>query len=156
MLSVANAVNAGNATNANTIGGYTVDALKSLFINSIYPIGSIYTSISSTNPSTLFGGTWEQIKDTFLLASGSVYSAGSTGGEAAHTLTAIEMPSHTHGAWGVNDGTTVVAQMGNYPIRIYQDKQANWNVTGIDYAGGSQPHNNMPPYLAVYMWKRIS
>lgn len=48
------------------------------------PIGSVYISVSSTNPSTYFGGTWEQIKDKFLLCCGNTYTAGSTGGEATH------------------------------------------------------------------------
>ena len=65
-------------------------------IDVIYPVGSIYMSVNSVNPSNLFGGTWEQIKDTFLLASGDTYANGSTGGEATHTLTTNEMPSHTH------------------------------------------------------------
>lgn len=64
--------------------------------NLIYPVGSIYMSVNDVNPATLFGGTWEKIKDAFLLASGDVYSNGSTGGEATHTLTENEMPSHTH------------------------------------------------------------
>lgn len=64
--------------------------------NKIYPIGSIYMSINETNPSELFGGEWEQIEDRFLLACGTTYSNGSTGGEEKHTLTKDEMPSHTH------------------------------------------------------------
>ena len=62
----------------------------------LYPIGSIYLSTNNVNPGTLFGNTWEQIQDTFLLAAGSTYSAGSTGGEANHTLTESELPGHTH------------------------------------------------------------
>ena len=62
----------------------------------IYPIGSIYMSVNDVNPSELFGGTWQQIKDTFLLASGDVYNNGATGGEATHTLSASEIPTHTH------------------------------------------------------------
>ena len=50
--------------------------------NKIYPIGSIYMSVNSTNPSELFGGEWERIQDRFLLASGSAYANGSTGGSA--------------------------------------------------------------------------
>lgn len=50
---------------------------------SIYPVGSIYLSVNATSPAELFGGTWEQIKDTFLLASGDTYEAGSTGGVLA-------------------------------------------------------------------------
>ena len=61
-----------------------------------YPVGSIYLSVNNTNPSELFGGTWERIKDKFLLASGDTYSNGSTGGSATHTLTTNEMPSHKH------------------------------------------------------------
>ena len=64
--------------------------------NKIYPVGSIYMSINSTDPSELFGGEWEQIKDRFLLACGTTYSNGATGGEATHTLTTNEMPTHSH------------------------------------------------------------
>lgn len=63
----------------------------------VYPIGSIYMSVNSTNPGTLFAGTtWEQLKDRFLLGAGDTYSAGDTGGSASHTLTMDEMPSHNH------------------------------------------------------------
>lgn len=122
----------------------------------IYPIGSIYISANNTSPATLFGGTWVQIKDTFLLAAGTTYTAGTTGGEADHTLTFDEMPLHCHNgsdnyidyaAMGgtSNNRSVVCAGAGNkiaFPV--------------TDYAGGDQPHNNMPPYLAVYMWKRIA
>ena len=67
-----------------------------VLINLIYPIGSIYLSVNSTSPQQLFGGEWEQIKDKFLLSAGDTYSGGSEGGEAAHTLTVEEMPSHNH------------------------------------------------------------
>ena len=63
---------------------------------SMYPIGSIYRSVKSTDPSELFGGTWELLKDVFLMAAGDSYPAGSTGGEAEHALTVDEMPNHTH------------------------------------------------------------
>lgn len=64
--------------------------------NTIYPIGAIYLSTVSTPPSTLFGGTWSQIQNMFLLAAGTSYAAGTTGGSATHTLTTAELPSHTH------------------------------------------------------------
>ena len=82
-------------TKANSNHTHTSNQVTDL-INTIYPVGSIYMSVNSTNPSVLFGGTWEQIKDTFLLATGDTYANGSTGGEATHTLTENEMPSHTH------------------------------------------------------------
>lgn len=63
----------------------------------IYPIGSIYMSVNNVDPSTVFGGTWQQIKDRFLLACGDTYNNGATGGEATHTLNVFEMPVHNHG-----------------------------------------------------------
>lgn len=112
------------------------------------PIGSVYISVSSTNPSTYFGGTWEQIKDKFLLCCGNTYTAGSTGGEATHKLTVDEMPSHNHGFggwidWYSKGGSTGIIGTGT-------------SAGTTSSKGGNQPHNNMPPYLAVYVWKRIS
>ena len=89
---------------SNIIG--TIPILKQLLnksdklFDTIYPVGSIYMSAVNTSPSTLFGGTWEQIKDTFLLSAGDTYNAGTTGGEAEHTLTTSEMPSHNHSFTG--------------------------------------------------------
>ena len=72
-------------------------------IDIIYPIGSVYISVTSTNPKVLFGGEWTQIKDTFLLACGNSYANGATGGEAQHTLTVSEMPNHAHTTTFYND-----------------------------------------------------
>lgn len=114
----------------------------------VYPVGAIYVSVAGTNPSTLFGGTWVQIKDRFLLAAGSSYDAGSTGGEATHTLTIDEMPSHNHEYYypGFNTGTDWYGQNG----------VANGNASVTEKTGGGKAHNNMPPYLAVYVWKRTA
>ena len=65
-------------------------------LDMMWPVGSIYISVSSTSPATLFGGTWQRIKDTFLLASGDTYSADTTGGSATNTLETANLPSHTH------------------------------------------------------------
>lgn len=121
-----------------------------------YRIGSyLYTDDKNFNPNTTYSGTtWKQIKDKFLLACGDTYESGTTGGEVSHTLSTSEMPVHSHYTEGVNDGTTVQGQMGSYPTRIYQDKKPNWKVSYIGNAGGGQAHNNMPPYLAVYIWVR--
>lgn len=129
------------------------EIIKSQLLNSIYPIGSIYMSVNSTNPENFIGGTWERIQDKFLLASGSTYSAGSTGGEATHKLTIDEMPKHRHEMIMRNTGT-------NYYENPYPPYTAVGDTTnssaGMLYAGGDQPHNNMPPYLAVYVWKRTA
>lgn len=120
----------------------------------IYPVGSIYMSVNEINPNTLFGGTWEQIKDKFLLASGEVYKNGTTGGEANHTLTIEEMPSHSH---NFTSGTAniIANQLSNNSPCHWNANNQGLGTTQIGWTGGSFPHNNMPPYLAVYMWKRI-
>lgn len=128
-------------------------------IDIIYPVNSIYMSLNSVNPSTLFGGTWEQIKDTFLLAAGATYRAGSTGGEATHTLTANEMPEHAHYMASGNSGgdSTWTPDAGSYLVdSVTTDKTTYWAQIGMNNAGGSAAHNNMPPYLAVYIWKRTA
>ena len=172
----------------DSYGGYTPGQA---IINLIYPVGSIYLSINAANPSTLFGGTWVQIQDTFLLAAGSTYTAGSTGGEATHILTGTEMPIHAHNVNVFNtnntnfdaasvtqDGTDFIVRESGATVTMSwknaafktagsaQDNVAYLNPesnigsgdpAGITSAnGGNQPHNNMPPYLAVYVWKRTA
>jgi hypothetical protein len=120
-----------------------------------WPIGSIYMSVSSTSPATLFGGTWAALGGRMLIGVDETYTAGSTGGAATHTLTVAQMPNHSHylsmrhngtlGGDGVNDGSA----------RMYGGTLNNDFFTS-SYAGGNMPHNNLPPYLAVYMWKRTA
>ena len=62
----------------------------------LYPIGSVYISFNSTDPSTLFGGTWVRLKDRFLLACGDSYAPNTTGGSATKTIATSNLPSHTH------------------------------------------------------------
>ncbi len=77
---------------ADTIKAYMLNEL----FDSVYPVGAVYISTSSTSPASLFGGSWTQITNTFLVASGSDYTAGSTGGSTSVTLTASNIPSHSH------------------------------------------------------------
>lgn len=138
-------------------------------LDNVYPVGSIYMNVNSTNPGTLFGGTWEQIQGKFLLGMSSSYPAGSTGGEESHRLTASEMPSHNgHLSAGIAGITPY--EKGNYKgyldsstMTAHGDIGRGWNVysgnemhPASEAAGGGQPHNNMPPYLSVYIWKRTS
>lgn len=155
----------------NSIVGNGLSAI----LNKIYPIGSIYMSIENASPASFLGGTWEQIKDCFLWATGDTASitytengvsvtksltAGSTGGEATHTLTNGEMPYHNHqllryldtgsaysAGYGTGDHTGILSETASTAFI-----PSMWT----SYVGGNQPHNNMPPYLAVYMWKRTA
>lgn len=149
-----------NKFNLDSDGNLTVNSLTTSISTSqtnfdeIYPVGSIYMSVNNTNPSTLFGGTWSQIKDCFLLACGDIYSNGSTGGEATHTLTINEMPSHYH---------NYEAYIDKDPLGGYDKVLVYGNPAGTQYhtfnvfpTGGNQPHNNMPPYFAVYIWQRTA
>ena len=128
---------------------------NSSIVDLIYPVGSIYMSVNSVNPSTLFGGTWEQIKDTFLLSSGDTYSNGSTGGEEKHTLTVNEMPSHRHSR---RTSPLVFAERDSSKNEIISPASGSAKAVtkDSDYTGGGQAHNNMPPYLAVNVWKRTA
>ena len=140
--------------------------VKSLYVNGkslldlTYPVGSIYMSVNSTSPATLFGGTWAQLKDRFLLGAGSTYSNGATGGSATHKLTASEMPSHTHRVrreYGTGDNLGYSPPDGNYTQFAGPSAGTqNWSSNGVESTGGNTAHNNMPPYLVVYMWKRTA
>lgn len=146
------------------------DIKTSEIINLIYPIGSIYISTSSADPQTLFGGTWQQVQNKFLLAAGSSYTAGDTGGStththttASHTLTTNEIPSHSHRI----DQTIeqkFSRELGNWTTFKSGTSDVFPNEIWTQSAGGSQAHNhgdtgsssNMPPYLVVYVWKRMA
>jgi hypothetical protein len=140
-----------------------ISQLEQNYLNYMYPVGSIYISVGETSPAVLFGGTWEQIKDRFLLSSGDTYSSGATGGSAKksfntdnHTLTINEMPSHLHemarvntsGA-GTHDGIAKgTGSLDEFSTQTMGNGQGhNHSVTNIDI---------MPPYLVVNVWKRTA
>lgn len=163
----------------------------------VYPVGSIYITTTQVDPSTLFGGGWEQIAGKFLLSSDDMvgadgeilsegaYHNGDTGGEAAHILTINEMPSHNHSGttgnevyperavydetdYGVNYGIASLVQddFKNIHQGIGQEGTnrpfAVASVDGLHHThsiqsnGSGNAHNNMPPYIVVYVWQRVS
>lgn len=137
-------------------------------LDNVYPVGSIYMNVNSTNPETLFGGTWEQIQGKFLLGMSSSYPAGSSGGESTHRLTASEMPTHdghivTVSSSGGATGGTYNGYLKSDKMTPYGDSGRGWRIYSNDEIcpnyqtiGGDQSHNNMPPYLSVYIWKRTA
>ena len=78
---------------------YTSDSLVSDLLNRVYPVGSIYMSVVNVSPASFLGGTWQAIEQgRMLMAAGSSWQAGTTGGAAYHALTVQEMPAHDHSA----------------------------------------------------------
>ena len=120
-----------------------------------HPIGSYYWSDDPTDPSELFGGTWEHVKDKFLYALGDEGNAGDEGGASSVTLTTNELPAHTHGLangnvltnnYGTND-INIAAGSGSYARTAYG---------GTGSTGKGQSFSIMPPYVKAYCWKRVS
>lgn len=146
-----------------------------------WPVGAIYESTDSTSPAALFGGDWLPLDDgRVLIGANSTYAAGSTGGAETVTLTANEIPAHTHGSKELTGGWEIgTARIGGTttPSGIITNKSratttyftttsssSTLNTVGFnvnaththDSVGGGQAHSNMQPYLSVYRWKRIA
>ena len=176
-----NATNpAGYTSNQGTITGITMNGASKgtsgvvdlgtvlTSLDLIYPVGSIYLSTVSTSPATLFGGTWERIQDKFLLCAGSTYSAGSTGGEASTTLSVANLPHQTGSLLyhGYANGTDMQSGDGVFSgsstvsgYKLPSDSHtSSSSISHIKYdnGGSSTAFTNMPPYLAVYVWKRTA
>lgn len=118
-----------------------------------HPVGSIYQSTKSTDPADLFGGTWEAINNVFLLAAGTIYRPGTIGGESEVTLTADEIPEIKMSYQYTGQSTVI----GTDAIRLYDGDGKINQYTGPQSSNcGGKAHNNMPPYLAVYTWKRTA
>lgn len=123
-------------------------------LEALYPIGSIYISTSNNSPAGWWGGSWERIQDRFLLASGTTYAAGTTGGSPDTVIV-----EHKHSVKMSDDGVGKNGYMQMTKGGVDYDIAApigatidlNGNVTTETGAG-----KNMPPYIAVYMWKRTA
>ena len=149
-------------TDAEYVGGVDLDAATLNYaFQLMHPVGSIYMTTVETNPSEIFGfGTWE------LWGAGRVpvgvdttqtefNTIEKTGGKKTHTLTLQEMPKHTH---NLKTGAKTNAwKEPNYTIGYqYQEASAIVSSEGIENPGGSQPHNNLQPYITCYMFKRTA
>jgi hypothetical protein len=151
------------------------DAAALVDLKKVYPVGSVYISANETSPAELFGGTWEQLKDRFLLGAGDTYAAAATGGSAEH--------SHTPDLWA---DIYIMAESAEHRdkgvlLSKQKDHLDNWvqmdyvlqdnrtlsrqdfsTSTGAGYRRGTNVQGSistsesLPPYLAVYMWKRIA
>lgn len=131
----------------------------------IYPVGSIYISVNSTNPEVLFGGTWEQIQGRFLLGMSSSYPMGSTGGSKDAVVVAhSHNPANEAGYTGFITNSKKAFSIGDMGSqsgsgRYYPFATADFDIsrnTATGSTGVSGTDKNMPPYLAVAMWKRTA
>lgn len=163
--------------NNNENGTYRLREIRDL----IYPVGSIYMSVNNTNPKFLFGGEWSALTDRFLIGAGSSYAVNATGGStalAAHTHsipalsgTAASNGGHAHTFylppnWSFKIGTgtknTTLDEPGSGLTQGFSTSSNGAHThsvsTNASTSGstGSGNAGNMPPYLAVYMWKRTS
>lgn len=144
----------------NTSQIRTLHSMLAVYWKTIYPIGSIYISTSSTfNPQTTWGGSWNKTADgRCLIGANDTYPIGSTGGESSHYLTIDELPQHSHGIYGCDsrDGSNTLTKS----TFSYKDQgQTTSYISGIlgtELTGGGNAHNNMQPYLAVYIWERTA
>lgn len=149
-------------------------ALTALVGNLLFPVGALYTSTASTNPSTALGfGTWTAYAQGQVLVgvgtSDQTFTAGATGGESDHTLTITEMPAHGHAIGWNNTGgylpgnaydaksvnilsTNNTAFSDRFPTGYYDDEPTGFN----QETGGGGAHNNLQPYVVVYIWERTA
>lgn len=135
-----------------------------------YEVGDIFVTTRQGDPRDLLGyGTWQQIKDRFLLAAGDTYAAGATGGSKTRTLTENQIPPHSHTfkngsytwLWGVKSGlTTPVSIPGANASAQYATENELVTDQGVWYGtnntGGGRSFSIMPPYIAVFVWIRTS
>lgn len=146
----------------------------------IYPVGSIYISTNSTNPSEFIGGTWESYgQGRTLIGAGTGTDGNSesieflentTGGEYNHTLTVNQMPSHNHiSRIYLNQpgySQTIPEHYSYYNYTGYGNRiiytatalgnKNMWSIGPSTENGGNESHNNIQPYIVTYMWKRVS
>lgn len=164
-----------NQTQADTAVSVNAFAatMKKIILDTLCPIGKWWISGDPTDPGKLVGGTWERIKGKFILAADdSTYKAGDTGGEAEHVLTVDEMPNHTHRFQLNYDSDPGYLPKGSNPQAIsagksisssspingvFTDRKGPWSqIRAMEQTGGGKAHNNLPPYLAVYVWRRTA
>lgn len=131
----------------------------------VHPVGSIFLSTDGTEPAELYGGTWEQIKDVFLLGASDTYPVKSTGGSATHIQSTEEIALHSHKM--VQTGrksTSSTVSMGRDGPYTDSDKYLSFGNAVqafndykicIETAGNGKPMDILNPYYAVNIWRRI-
>lgn len=157
-----------HADNSDKLGGIVassyalktdIPAAKEIDYLKVYPIGSIYLSLNEVDPGDLFGGKWIKLTDAFLIGAGNDYALGSSGGETSHlhaftddSIAAIGLTSAGIGFKGANGASYQTT-------RVWQGSTVEHSIDatgGSQLFGGTKESSNMPPWLAVNIWHRIS
>lgn len=144
-------------------GGTLKNGADKYYPNAYYKVGDLFLTTNSENPSVRFGGTWELFgKGKTLVCVDTSDSDFNTvkkiGGEKKHTLSESEMPTHTHTQYygdipWVDDNASGVSIWGNKTVYNTSVKS---KANKTSSAGGSQPHNNLQPYITCYIWIRTA
>ena len=123
-----------------------------------HSVGSLYISENPTSPAELYGGTWERIEGKFIVGANDTYPAGSTGGEAEVAITVEQMPRHKHDWLGVMNKREGTIDYKNFApdVSTVGLVSSYSSEAGVEYAGGGNPHNNIPPYYSMYIWRRVA
>jgi len=146
---------------------------RSDIVNMIYPVGSVYMSLSDTEPAAIFGGTWEKIQERFLLASGESYAAGGTGGAIGHShMYGVSLAGYYGALVGeksayigvLKDGTGDCAGMSSENWKTAEElANSSTTTTSITVSphhykstANTSTSDTLPPYLAVNVWKRTA
>ena len=133
-----------------------------------FPVGTILMTTENVNPSTYIGGTWVALNDVFLFAASETHPAGETGGSETVALKTAQMPRHNHYVISMAQGETspdYLHTVARSDFTHSQWENARYQLYGVEaeansgkssYSGSGAAHDNMPPYLAVYVWKRTA
>lgn len=133
--------------------------LKDLFLIT-HPVGSLFFTADNVSPATTYGGTWTQIRGHYIFAADEDHPAGTTGGEAEHTITVDEMPAHGHrlkGQFGATGTTSHPPWTQDYTqLAGMNSTEFVLNGESVEQTGGGQPMPIEPLYAAYYVWQRTA
>ena len=140
------------------------DIVAPIFLNKIFPVGAVYITYDNNNPGTFLGGTWERFgQGRTLVGEGTgndgstsmSFTVNTTGGEYAHTLSLSEIPPHNHKVPAQEDSSASLRAY-NHLSTYNVNKDSHYWYTTTSIEGEGKAHNNIPPYVVVYFWRRTA
>lgn len=147
---------------ANATQDQTASEILALVGPLVYPVGSIYMSSDSTDPSTVLGfGTWAAIEDKFILGASATYPVDSTGGSDTHSHPLSSNGGVPYGLSGskthVNrNGPSGTYNVGNSESTSWGGPTTSDTSTSLGLIGDTDNETTLPPYVAKYAWERTA